>query len=103
MKLSTLVTLGQEERSYEDKGNDARVLDSSRRCPARLSSGDGAADHRHVRLTRRHDHHRRPVLAESATAVQRRDQSQRHRLEALLAAARRAAQGRTERAPHHDR
>ena len=60
-------------------------------------------NHRHARFTERHYHHRREVYPESTATLWRQDQPQRGGLQALLAADRRAAQGRAQRAADHDR
>ena len=51
----------------------------------------------------RHRHDRRQTTPAAADAVRRRDQGEGQGFQALVAAARRAAQGRAERAAHHDR
>ena len=49
------------------------------------------------------DHHRRKANSAAAAEVRRRDQGKRQGFHALVAAARGAAQGRAQRAAHHDR
>ena len=51
----------------------------------------------------RHDDDRRQAAPAAAAEVRRQDRAQRRAVEAVLAAARRAAQGRAERAADHDR
>ena len=60
------------------------------------------ADYRHARYADRHDNGRRTICSEHRAAVRRRDQHGRPELEVVLAAARRAAQGRAQRPSHHD-
>ncbi len=53
--------------------------------------------------TERDHHDRRQATPATAAEIRRRDQGERQGFQAVVAAARRAAQGRAERAAHHDR
>ena len=75
----------------------------STRCHAGRRTGRGAAGHGRAGLAQRHDHARREPAPAAAAEVRRRDQGGCQGFEALLAAARGAAQGRAQRAAHHDR
>ena len=78
--IGAAVILGRE---YDPPPSPSR----SPACPAR----------------QRHHHDRRKPTPAAAAEVRRRDQGKRQGLDALVAAARRAAQGRAQRAAHHDR
>ena len=63
----------------------------------------GPADHRRAGFAQRHHDHQRQATPAARPEIRRRDQGQRRAVEALVAAARRAAQGRTQRPADHDR
>ncbi len=69
---------------------------ASARSPLRSRS-------RAVGFGRRHHYDRREATSGAAAEIRRRDQGKRHGFDALVAAACRAAQGRAQRAAHHDR
>ena len=55
------------------------------------------------RFAQRHQDHQRRTTPGAAAEVQRRDQRKRQGFQTVVAAAPRVAQGRAQRAPHHDR
>ncbi len=72
------------------------------RCADRCSSRS-AGRHGRAGLAQRHDHDSRETAAAAAAEIRRRDQGERHGFHAVVAAARRAAERRAERAADHDR
>ena len=60
-------------------------------------------DHRHARFAQRHDDHQRQATAGARPEVRRRHQERRAAVQALVGTARRAAEGRAERAADHHR
>ena len=63
----------------------------------------GPADHRRAGFAQRDHDHRRQATAAARPEIRRRDQGEGLGVEAVVAAARRAAQGRAQRAADHDR
>src|SRR5262249_43070164 len=82
---------------------------SSRLARGRLDVSAGnelrscPAAHRHARLAQRNDDDPGQPAARATSPVPRQDRAERHAIDALLAAAHRAAQGRPEHPAHHDR
>src|ERR1700730_17050205 len=94
----------------------ANDLSSGRRCHenhdgtfVRLSSriklsacSDGPADHRYSGFAWCHDHNRRQTTSARAPEVQWSNKGRRQSFHPILATLCRTAQGRAERAAHHD-
>ena len=67
-----------------------------------LCLGIGSAGHRCPGFARSHHYDRRETTSAPRSAIRRGDQGEEFGVDALVAAARRAAEGRTQRAAHYD-
>ena len=82
--------------------NQSKYICGRKSSRPRLHLGIGSAGHRCSGLARRHHHDRRKATSAARSEFRRRDQGEGLGVEAVVGAARRAAEGRAQRAAHHD-
>ena len=92
----------RKEKKYEAQSSCISSAVSCSCCDAGCPACHGRAGHRCAGFAQRHHHDQRKTASAARSEVRRGDQGKGLGVEGLVGAARRAAEGRAQRAAHHD-